>query len=79
MDEKHISKCSKSYPSGKFKSKKHWDSTLHQSERLGLKTQETAHAGEDVEKEEHSSITGEIANWYNHCENQSEGSSEIWK
>ena len=26
----------------------------------------TEDAGEDVEKEEHSSITGRIANWYNH-------------
>jgi hypothetical protein len=25
----------------------------------------TAHIGEDVEKEEHSSIAGGIANWYN--------------
>jgi hypothetical protein len=33
----------------------------------------------DVEKEEHSSIAGGIANWYNHSVNQSEGSSENWK
>jgi hypothetical protein len=26
----------------------------------------TADAGEDVEKEEHSSLAGKIANWYNH-------------
>jgi hypothetical protein len=26
----------------------------------------TADAGEDVEKEEHSSIAGGIASWYNH-------------
>jgi hypothetical protein len=26
--------------------------------------------GEDVEKEEHSSITGGIASWYNHSGNQ---------
>jgi hypothetical protein len=29
-----------------------------------------------VEKEEHSSIAGGIAKWYNHSENQSEDSSE---
>jgi hypothetical protein len=29
----------------------------------------TADAGEDVEKEEHSSIVGVIANWYNHSGN----------
>jgi hypothetical protein len=36
----------------------------------------TADAGEDVEKEEHSSIAGVIAIWYNHSGNQSGGSSE---
>jgi hypothetical protein len=35
-----------------------------------------ADAGEDVEKEEHSSIAGGIASWYNHSGNQSGGSSE---
>jgi hypothetical protein len=29
----------------------------------------TADAGEDVEKEEHSSIAGRIASWYNHSAN----------
>jgi len=38
----------------------------------------TADAGEDVEKEEHSSITGRIASWYNHSRNQFVGSSENW-
>jgi hypothetical protein len=38
----------------------------------------TADAGEDVEKEEHSSIVGGIANLYNHFGNQSGGSSENW-
>jgi hypothetical protein len=38
----------------------------------------TADAGEDVEKEEHSSIAGFIANWYDHSENQFGGSSENW-
>ena len=43
-----------------------------------LLTQLTADAGEDVEKEEHSSIVGGIANYYNHSGNQSGGSSENW-
>jgi hypothetical protein len=30
----------------------------------------TADAGEDVEKEEHSSIVGGITSWYNHSGNQ---------
>jgi hypothetical protein len=37
----------------------------------------TAHAGEDVEKGEHSSIAG-IAYWYSYSGNQSGGSSENW-
>jgi hypothetical protein len=38
----------------------------------------TADAGKDVEKEEHSSIAGGIASWYNHFGNQSGSSSEKW-
>jgi hypothetical protein len=37
------------------------------------------HAGEDVEKEEHSPSAGGIANWYNHSGNQSGGFSENCK
>jgi hypothetical protein len=42
------------------------------------KSQVTADAGEDVEKEEHSSIVGRIASWYNHSGNLSGSSSENW-
>jgi hypothetical protein len=35
-------------------------------------------ADEDVEKEEHSSIAGGIASWYNHSGKQFRGSSENW-
>jgi hypothetical protein len=35
-------------------------------------------AGEDVEKEEHFSIAGGNASWYNHSGNQFDGSSEYW-
>jgi hypothetical protein len=38
----------------------------------------TADAGEDVEKEQLSSIAGGIAIWYRHSGNQSGGSSENW-
>jgi hypothetical protein len=41
-----------------------------------IKSQVTADAGEDVEKEEHSSIAGGIASWYNHSGNQFGGCSE---
>jgi hypothetical protein len=39
----------------------------------------TTRVGEDVEKEEHFSLAGRIANWYNHCGNQSGSFSENWK
>ena len=35
-------------------------------------------AGKDAEKEEYSSIAGEIASWYNHSGNHFGGSSENW-
>jgi hypothetical protein len=38
----------------------------------------TADAGNNVEKEEHSSIAGGIASWYNHSGNQFGGSAEHW-
>ena len=41
-----------------------------------IKTQVTADAAKDVEKEEHSSIVGGIASWYNHSGNQFGHSSE---
>ena len=40
--------------------------------------QVTADADKDVEKEEHSSIAGGIARWYNHSGNQFASSSENW-
>jgi rare lipoprotein A (peptidoglycan hydrolase) len=42
------------------------------------KTQVSADAVEDVEKEEDSFIAGGIASWYNHSGNQSGSSSENW-
>ena len=41
-----------------------------------IKTQVTADAFKDVEKEEHSSIAGGTASWQNHFGNQSGSSSE---
>jgi hypothetical protein len=43
-----------------------------------IKIQVTADAGEDVKKEEQSSIAGGIASLYNHSGNQYCGSSENW-
>jgi hypothetical protein len=39
----------------------------------------TTHVGEDLKKEEHSSIADGIANLYNHSGNYSGGYSENWK
>jgi hypothetical protein len=36
----------------------------------------TTHVGEDMDKEECSSIAGGIANWYDHSGNQIRGSSK---
>jgi hypothetical protein len=38
----------------------------------------TADAGDDVKKEEHSSIAGGIVSLYNHSGNQFGGSLENW-
>ena len=72
MAEKHQKKCSKSLMISERQIKRTLRFTLHQSEWLGSKPQ----VREDVEKEEHSSISGGIANWYNHFGNQSGVSSE---
>jgi hypothetical protein len=50
------------------------------SDRMAeIRIQVTADAGEDVQKEEHSSIVGGIASLYNHSGNQSSSSSKNWK
>jgi hypothetical protein len=41
-----------------------------------IKNSGDCNALEDVEKEEHSSIAGGIASWYNHTGNQFSSSSE---
>ena len=43
-----------------------------------IKNSGEADVGEDVEKEEHSSTAGGVANWYNHSRNHSGSSSENW-
>jgi hypothetical protein len=51
---------------------------LHATQNGKDQIQVTADAGEDVEKEEQSSIVGGIASVYNHSGNQSGDSSENW-
>ena len=73
MAEKHLRKCS----------------TLLAMREMQIKTTLRFHltpirmakiinsdAGEDVKKEEHSSIIGGSASWYNHSRNQSGDASE---
>ena len=43
-----------------------------------IKSQVTADAGKDVEKEEHSSTVGGDVSWYNYAGNQSGCFSENW-
>jgi hypothetical protein len=51
----------------------------HTSQKLlRSKIQVTADGGEDVEKEELSSIVDGIESWYNHSGNLSGGSLENW-
>jgi hypothetical protein len=76
MTEKHVKKCSKFLVSREMSIKTTLRFHFTPVRMAKIKTQVTADAGEDMEKEEHFSIAGGIASWYNHSEHHSGGFSE---
>jgi hypothetical protein len=78
MDMKQLKKCSTSLVIRELQMKTTLRLHLTPVRMVKIKNPGDIRCWRGLEKEEHSSIAGGIASWYNHSENQSGGSSENW-
>jgi hypothetical protein len=76
MSEKHLKKCSTFLVIREMQIKTTLRFHLTPVRMAKIKNSGDSRCWEDVEKEEHSSIAGGIATWYNHSGHQFGSSSE---
>jgi hypothetical protein len=78
MAEKHLKKCSTSLTIREMQIKTTLRFYLTPVRIAKFKNSGDSRCWQGCGKDEHSSIAGGIASWYNHSGNQSGGSSENW-